>query len=66
MQGAFLDKEKEWARVIAQAWVDEEFKKRLLADPKGVLKKEGIELPENLKVNITEAKEDELDLTLPL
>jgi hypothetical protein len=31
-----------------------------------VLKAEGIEFPENIKLNITEAKEDELNLTLPL
>ena len=66
MQEAFKGKEKEWAKVIAQAWVDEEFKERLLADPKAVLKEQGIEFPENIKINITEAKEDELNLTLPL
>ena len=66
MQEAFQGKEKEWAKVIAQAWVDEEFKAKLLADPKAVLKAEGIEFPENIKLNITEAKEDELNLTLPL
>ncbi|MFC1833233.1 NHLP leader peptide family RiPP precursor [Thermodesulfobacteriota bacterium] len=66
MQEAFQGKEKEWAKVIAQAWVDEEFKAKLLADPKAVLKAEGIEFPENIKLNIAEAKEDELNLTLPL
>lgn len=66
MEEAFQGKQKEWAKVIAQAWVDEEFKARLIADPKAVLKAEGIEFPENLKINIAEAKEDELNLTLPL
>jgi hypothetical protein len=66
MQKAFQGKEKEWAKVIAQAWVDEEFKAKLLADPKAVLKAAGIEFPENIKLNIAEAKEDELNLTLPL
>ncbi len=66
MEEAFQGKEKEWAKVIAQAWVDEEFKAKLLADPKAVLKAEGIEIPENIKLNLTEAKEDELNLTLPL
>ena len=65
MKEAFQGKEKEWAKVIAQAWVDEEFKAKLLADPKAVLKAEGIEFPENIKLNIAEAKEDELNLTLP-
>ena len=66
MREAFQGKEKEWAKVIAHAWVDEEFKAKLLADPKAVLKVEGIEFPENLKLNITEAKQDELNLTLPM
>jgi uncharacterized metal-binding protein YceD (DUF177 family) len=66
MQETFQGKEKEWAKVIAQAWVDEEFKAKLLADPKAVLKAEGIDFPENIKLNISEAKEDEVNLTLPL
>ncbi len=66
MEEAFQSKEKEWANVIAQAWVDEEFKAKLLADPKSVLKAEGIEFPENITLSIAEAKEDELNLTLPL
>ena len=66
MEEAFKGKEKEWAKAIAQAWVDEEFKKRLLADPKAVLKEVGIEFPEHIKLNMTEGKEDELNLTLPL
>jgi hypothetical protein len=66
MEQAFQGKKKEWAKVIAQAWVDEDFKSKLLADPKAVLKAEGIEFPENVKVNMAEAKEDELNLTLPL
>ena len=66
MEEAFKGKEKEWAKIIAKAWVDEEFKAKLLAEPKAVLKAEGIEFPENIKLNIAEAKEDELNLTLPL
>ena len=66
MERALKGKEKEWAKVIAQAWIDEEFKAKLLADPKTVLREEGIEFPESIKVNIIEAKEDELNLTLPL
>ncbi len=65
MEKAFQGKEKEWAKVIAQAWVDEDFKSKLLSDPKAVLKAEGIEFPENIKLNVSEAKEDELNLTLP-
>lgn len=62
---AFQGKQKEWAKVIAQAWADEDFKKKLLADPKAVLKENGIEFPENIRLNILEGKADEFNLTLP-
>jgi hypothetical protein len=65
MEQAFKGKEKEWAKIIARTWTDEEFKKRLLADPKAVLKEEGIEFSEDLKLTIVDGKKDELHLTLP-
>jgi hypothetical protein len=66
MERAFKAKGKEWGKVIAQASTDKEFKAKLLANPKTVLKEEGIEFPDNIKVNITIAKEDEINLTLAL
>ena len=33
-----IEERKEYAKIIAQAWVDEEFMKRLLDDPATVLK----------------------------
>ncbi len=38
-----IEERKDYAKIIAQAWVDEEFKARLLADPATVLKEHGIE-----------------------
>ena len=54
-----------WIRIVAKAWADEVFRNRLLADPKSVLKENGIVFPEEIKVNISEDKEDEVNLTLP-
>lgn len=65
MEHAFKGKEKEWAKVIAMAWLDEDFKKKLLADPITVLKKHGIEFPAGLKINIVEGKPGEINVTLP-
>lgn len=65
MEESFRGKEQAWAKVVAQAWADEEFKKRLLADPNGVLRENGIEIPETIKIKISEGKEDEITLTLP-
>ena len=67
MQGqeAIKGKEKQWAQMISRCWVDEGYKERLLKDPRAVLKESGIGVPENIKINILETKEDEITLTLP-
>jgi hypothetical protein len=41
--------QKAWSMVIAKAWSDASFKKRLFKDPKTVLTELGIEVPENVK-----------------
>ncbi|KKL23217.1 hypothetical protein LCGC14_2427610 [marine sediment metagenome] len=65
MQDVYQGNKKEWAKVIGQAWADEEFKGKLLADPKPVLKEYGIEFPENAKVTVLEMAENEVTLPLP-
>lgn len=41
--------QKAWSKVVAKAWSDASFKKRLFKDPKTVLTELGIEVPENIK-----------------
>ena len=65
MEHVFKGKERQWAKVIAMAWLDEVFKKRLMADPLTVLKEHGIEFPKGLRVNILEGKAGEINVTLP-
>ena len=60
-----IEERKEYAKVIARAWVDEEFKKRLLAEPATVLAENGIEIPEGMTVKLVERKENEILLVLP-
>ena len=60
-----IEERQEYAKIIAQAWVDEEFKKRLLQDPATVLKENGIEVPEGWTVKVIERNENEICLTLP-
>ncbi len=60
-----IEERKEYAKIIAKAWVDEEFKKRLLADPATVLKENGIEVPEGMTVKFVEGKENEILVPLP-
>ncbi len=39
---------------VAKAWPDEEFKAKLMADPKSVLKENGVDVAEALGVGIDE------------
>ncbi len=60
-----IEERKEYAKVIAQAWTDEEFKKRLIEDPATVLNENGIEIPEGMAVRFVEGKENEILVPLP-
>ena len=46
------------SKIIARAWVDEEYKKKLIADPRGVLAESGLIVPESvvLEVGIGESE----------
>jgi hypothetical protein len=57
--------DKAWGQIVARAWQDESFKRRLLADPAAVLKEEGMELPARVKVKILEDGDQVVHLTLP-
>lgn len=65
MEHVFKGKERQWAKIIAMAWLDDNFKRRLMADPMTVLKENGIEFPSGLKLNILEGKPGEINVTLP-
>ncbi len=65
MESWFKGKDKEWAKIIAQAWSDEEFKKKLFADPRAVLKECGVDVPEGLNIKLVENKENELTIPFP-
>jgi hypothetical protein len=45
---------KTYSRIVAKAWDDEAFKKRLLASPADVLREHGIEVPARTSVRVTE------------
>jgi len=51
--------------IIAKAWMDEGFKKRLFADPAAVLKEQGVEMPPGIQVKILENTENVFYLVLP-
>ena len=57
---------KRWAKVVAKAWADEDFKQRLIDDPASVLAEEGMEVPEGVELKVVEATEKQSWLVLPL
>jgi hypothetical protein len=56
---------KRWCHLVAQAWADEELKRRLIDNPRKVLKEHGIEAPEGVEVRVVENTEEVHYLTLP-
>ena len=55
----------QWGQIVAKAWQDDAFKKRLLADPAAVLKEQGLELPAGTQIRVVENTDQVIHLTLP-
>ena len=45
---------KLWAKIVAKAWCDEAYKAELLSNPEQVLKAEGAEIPEGVRMHVVE------------
>jgi hypothetical protein len=58
--------DKAWGQIVAQAWQDEGFKRRLLADPAAVLKAHGIAMPPGVAIKVVENTDKVIYLTLPV
>ena len=56
---------KKMAQVIAKAWSDPAFKKKLLSDPKGALSDAGVKVPANVNIHVHEDEPSSLHLVLP-
>lgn len=59
------EQQKQWAKIVAKSWADEDYKQRLLADPANVMKDEGMEVPEGVEYKCVEATESQAWLILP-
>ena len=57
--------EKQWSQIVAKAWVDANFKKRLMADPAAVLGENGIDALKGFRVKVVENTDQVVHLTLP-
>jgi hypothetical protein len=59
------DNSRAMAKVIAKAWTDPAYKKRLLSEPEKVVAEEGIKVPKGAKVYIHENSAQAVHLVLP-
>jgi Nitrile hydratase, alpha chain len=66
MAKAPIDWEYEWGQLVAKAWADDAFKKKLLTDPAGVLKEHGLVPPANMTIKVLENTDKVLNLVLPI
>jgi len=65
MQQNEEEHQKVWAKIIAKAWSDPEFKDRLLKDPKSVFESQGIEVPTGMRLVVNENTKNTCYMTLP-
>ena len=59
------EQNKKLAQLIAKAWADDNFKKKLLSDPAAVLKAEGVELPAGMGIQAVEDTQTVHHLVIP-
>ena len=57
--------QKKWAKVIAKAWSDPAFKKKLMHHPEETLAAEGLALPKGVHVEMHESTDKIVHLNLP-
>jgi hypothetical protein len=72
MLGQTVNWDYQWSQVVGRAWADADFKRRLLADPAGVLEEYDLAPPAGLRVEVHEEPawappntDDVLHLVLP-
>jgi hypothetical protein len=53
-------------RIIAKAWSDPAFKRRLMSDPKGVAKEFGFSVPEHVELRVVENTEHLVHVVVPV
>jgi hypothetical protein len=57
--------QQQWGQVVAQAWSDDGYKQRLLADPAAVLGERGLTPPPGKQIRIIEDTADTVSIVLP-
>ena len=53
------------AELFAACWKDEALKARFMSDPKAVLAERGIDVPDNVDLNVVENSDNTVHITMP-
>ena len=53
------------AELFAACWKDEALKQRFMADPKAVLAEHGMDVPDDIDVNVVENTDTTVHITMP-
>lgn len=56
---------QQWTKIVTKAWIDKNFKAKLLKAPLETLKQEGLQLPSGITLSLHENTENKLHLILP-
>jgi hypothetical protein len=56
---------KKWGQIVARAWADEAFKRRLLASPAAVLKEHGLGVRPGVQLRVLADTDQVVHLTVP-
>jgi hypothetical protein len=57
--------EQIYKSIITKCWGDPEFKRQFIADPVGILRSEGIALPDGIEVRVVENTANEFTFVIP-
>ncbi len=57
--------EKKMGQLVAKAWADEDFKRKLIANPKEIYKEFEIDVPEGIEVKVVENTDKVFHFVLP-
>ncbi len=58
-------KEAKMARILDMIWSDTAFKEEIMENPAEILRREGIEVPDNMKVILIEDEKNEFNFAIP-
>jgi len=53
-------------QIVSKAWIDEAFQHRLRSDPAGVLRSEGVRIPQGVEIRLMEDTENVRHIVLPM